>query len=156
MNSSILKLARLGALALAFAIVPTVLPASAQTSNHMNDNAAASQNAETSNGAMVPGTGMTLAELRDLGYTQQQIADIRSTEIAGAAESATDQNPATASNTNNAETNPNSPQANNANTGGGGGGWGLWGLVGLLGLLGLGRGRRAETVRTDRDVRRVA
>ncbi|HET8668946.1 MAG TPA: hypothetical protein VFM10_13260 [Terriglobales bacterium] len=152
MKLEVSKLVRLGALTLAVAVIPTVLPASAQTNNNMDTNPSAT--ATEQNSSMVPGTGMTVAELRDLGYTQNQIDEIRSTELAQ-----TDQNtnPATASNTNNAATNPNAPQANNPATGGGGGGWGLWGLVGLLGLLGLTKGRRrAESVDRDRDIRRVA
>jgi hypothetical protein len=148
MNCHISKLARMGVFALAMAFVPAVVPAAAQSNSTTNEGQSMSSD------AMVPGTGLTMAELSDLGYSQQQIAAIRGTDFsqAGAADRSS---PETTSNTNDA-TNPNSPQANKASSSGGG--WGLWGLVGLLGLLGLARGRRAETIRKDRDadVRRIA
>lgn len=158
MHMTVPKLARIGVCALAIAIIPAVLPASAQThsSNNMSNAAAAADQ----NSDLVPGTGMTTAELQDIGYSQQQISEIRTDMLAQANNGPMDQNAS-----NNASSNPNmqtSNAANNPNTqannGGGRGGWGLWGLVGLLGLLGLGRGRRTATVHEerDRDVRRIA
>ncbi len=157
MHQTVSKLTRIGVCALAMAIIPAVMPASAQTHNskHMDNNAAA---ATDQNGDLVPGTGMTAAELQDIGYSQQQISQIRGDMLAEMNNGPMDQN-----STNNAANNPNMQTNNAANnpnnqTSSSGGGWGLWGLVGLLGLLGLARGRRTATVHEerDRDVRRIA
>ena len=163
------KLARLGVFTLAMAVVPAVLPASAQTNNANNPNGNMdTQTTMSQSSSMVPGTGLTVAELRNIGYSQQQINDIRNTDLNGTqmaqnGNNATQGQSGAAAGTENGNQNNagvNTPvggvNANTPATGGGGGGWGLWGLVGLLGLLGLGRGRRRETVREDRDIRRVA
>ena len=149
MKFQISNYARLGIFGLALAIAPVALPAQTQNNQPSDNNAAT---ATTQNSDMVPGTGMTMAELRDLGYTQEQIADIRSTDLS---QNAMDQN---ASKTANSAENPgqNPSDVQRAQSNGGGGSWGWIGLFGLFGLLGLRGGHKAATVRDDRDIRRVA
>ncbi len=129
---------------LALALLFTLTPAVAQTAT---DNTPAAANDTTA--TLVPGTGMTLAELRDLGWSPSEIAGMQA--------------PSSAPDTENqqAATNPDATQAGTngtvADNTGGGKDWGLWGLVGLLGLLGLGgRRRRSEAAHDERDIRRIA
>lgn len=149
MNLRTSNYARLGILGLALAISPLALSAQMQDKNagnagQMSPNAAT---ASMQNSDIVPGTGMTLAELRDLGYNQQDIAEIRNTDLnqnAGMSQNAATQP--------NAQT-ENTPVQKAQNRGSN---WGWIGLFGLFGLLGLRGGHRAGAVREDRDIRRVA
>ncbi len=158
MKKAISNVARIAACALALAVIPAVMPASAQTNSNMNNDSAMQDN-----GNIIPGTGMTAAELQDIGYSQQQISQIQNDMLAennapAMNQGTNDAQTSTANNNPNAQANTN-PNATNmpVNNAESRGGWGLWGLVGLLGLLGL-AGRRKAVVRDerDRDVRRIA
>lgn len=145
MNST-RKIARLGILGLALSIAPF---AAAQGSMQSSD--------------IVPGTGMTMAELRDLGYNQQQIAEIRNTDLSmsdqagNMADRAGDQ-AQQAGNRAAGETREAGNDVQRAASDRGGRNWGWLGLFGLLGLLGLRGGHKAASVHDerDRDIRRVA
>lgn len=127
------KYASLGVLGFALAVVPA---AAAQGSMQSND--------------IVPGTGMTVAELTDLGYDQQQIAEIRNTDL-----NMSDQAGSTADRAG-SEARQQGNDVQRAATDKGGSNWGWIGLLGLLGLLGLRGGKKHSAVHDDRDIRRVA
>jgi hypothetical protein len=143
MNST-LKYARLGVIGMALAIAPA---ATAQGSMQSSD--------------IVPGTGMTVAELRDLGYNQQQIAEIRNTDLnmseqAGNMADRAGNEAQQAGNRAAGETRDTANDVQRAATDEGGSNWGWLGLFGLLGLLGLRGGKKHAAVHDDRDIRRVA
>lgn len=159
MDSYLPKLARVAICAAALTVVPAILPAQTNGSNNMSDNSAA---ATSQNSDLVPGTGMTAAELQDIGYSQQQISQIRTDMLAEANGGPMDQNASSNSAGSNAnmQTNDaaNSPSNQAGKKDSGSGNWGLLGLFGLLGLLGARRRHHVETVHDerDRDVRRIA
>lgn len=140
---------RLGVLGLALALTPLAVPAQAQ-SNHQGEHNPAT--ASMQNSDMVPGTGMTVAELRDLGYDQQQIAEIRNTDLSQTAGATADRSSESAPVNSDRDRNQDVQRAENK----GGSNWGWIGLFGLLGLLGLRRGHKEAVVHEDRDIRRVA
>ncbi|MFB3814756.1 MAG: hypothetical protein ACE14L_11665 [Terriglobales bacterium] len=146
-----MKFCLLSLLALCIVALVMTMPLAAQTGSSQ------SQMANDRSSDIVPGTGVTQAELRDLGYTPQQIAEIRSTSAEMAeqgAGTAADESSGRAQLP--SENQPMQARDRGAARAEGGNGWGLWGLIGLLGLLGLGgRSRRAEA-REERDIRRVA
>jgi MYXO-CTERM domain-containing protein len=164
----LLRLANLCVLALAVALA---VPAAAQTSSRTTDVQHTSMSASDSH--LIPGTGMTAAELRDIGYTPDQIADLQNGALsanptgnsrnvnrengiadtnAASSTKANDNSSAAVKDNGNlssGNTREASTDAASRNDSGGSHA-GLWGLLGLLGLLGLGgRSRRAENV-TDR------
>jgi hypothetical protein len=106
---------------------------------------------------MVPGTGLTESELKELGYSRQEIASIRSDVGTGEMQAGNGKAPETVP-TSDKDRNRDM-QTQRAETNAGGSGWGAWGLLGLLGLLGLagrGRARRVEDERVRTDIRRAA
>jgi len=143
MNRRTSNWARLGVLAVA-TLMPAMLAAQMQNQSDV-----------------VPGTGMTMAELRDIGFTQEQIAEIRNTDLdmsAGGASGAMDRAEGTADRAQSAVT-ESAPVQSAQDTAqaatDGGSNWGWLGIFGLLGLLGLRGGKRAAA-HDERDIRRVA
>lgn len=154
------------------------MPQSDATPAGNTANQSSSNNALTNNGAtntasnnnmqagaqdqsVIYGTGLTAAELKQIGYTDDEINQMRSesqmlmasnTGTSGTAAGNQDQGASAASGVSNpADTNNNAtanePQKASSNHAG------LWGLLGLLGLLGLaGRATRQQVVRHDVDV----
>lgn len=130
-------------------------PASSAT----NQNAAASTDNSTQDQSVIYGTGLTAAELKQIGYTDDEISQMRSdsqllmasnTTSTGSASGNQDQAPSAANGVSNPadmnnNTTGNQPQKASTHAG-------LWGLLGLLGLLGLaGRATRQKTVGRDID-----
>lgn len=142
--NSISKYAGLGVLGFAL----TITPAAAAQANDSGNGPSAAGSMQSSD--IVPGTGMTVAELRDLGYDQQQIAEMRNTDM-----SMSEQAGNTADRAGN-EAREQGRDVQRAATDQGGRNWGWIGLFGLLGLLGLRGGKRHAAVDQDRNIRRVA
>jgi MYXO-CTERM domain-containing protein len=156
-------LARLGLFCLVLAVTGAVV--SAQSSGYGTANKASEQGVQDK-GSVIPGTGVTGQELRQIGYSDREIAmlmdEANSSEMqAGsnkAGSSATEPAASDINKTNRGDQ-PDKPQEARANAGTDSGKYGLWGLLGLFGLAGLaGRGRRevSRPEERDRDIRRVA
>lgn len=130
------------------------------SSSATNPNTANSDNSAQDQ-SVIYGTGLTPSELKQIGYTDAEISQMRSdapmlmasnTATTGTASGNQDQAPSAANGVSNpAEMNNNAtanePQKAGSNHAG------LWGLLGLLGLLGLaGRATRQSVVRHDVDL----
>jgi MYXO-CTERM domain-containing protein len=131
---------------------PGTMPQSDQTAPNTANNSAPSDQ------DMIYGTGMTVSELKQAGYTDDQISQMRSDSQAltasnsnmaspGTASGNQDQSPSAAngvSQPSDMNSTANQPaKAQNDRT------W-MWGLLGLLGLLGL-AGRRSREVVVQRE-----
>jgi hypothetical protein len=149
------------ALCLVFAVMAT--SAAAQGENPPTGQGAGSTALEQiapdkDKGSVISGTGMTAKELRQIGYSDREIAWLMNEANSGELQAGS----------RDAES-PGRQAADKAQQAGSeiagrtdGGISGLWGLLGLLGLIGLaGRGRRREVVphveeERPRGIRRVA
>jgi hypothetical protein len=130
----------------------TTMPQSDQASQ------TSSNSAQQNDNHVIYGTGMTAAELKNIGYTDAEIAQMRSdaTALQASAPAATtpaaiNQDQANAANSvsqpSDANANSNNPQrAQSSNYAG------VWGLLGLLGLLGLAGRARSRAVVHHEDV----
>lgn len=130
-----------------------------QTTMPQSDQAAQANSSIPADQDTIYGTGLTVAELKQVGYSDAEIAQMRTDSqmlmaasnnaSTGTASGNQDQAPSAANGVsqpsdtnNNANAQPAQAQVNNHA--------GLWGLLGLLGLLGLaGRARQRTVVRRE-------